>query len=814
MGRMNELGFDGVPLAELGGMPAMTPPDAAVAPPDEGRAVPAPRAPLPSETGATPTALVQPTALARQMARQVQRAHASVLAAHQAISDWQTRLAASGTPAHPAPDGSLTGLAPPPPPEPAKGRPATGTTTAYEPPPGEWARLGGSAVVLRAGAAALRPDAASVRDPAAFDVTWHDAVPTGSTTLHVRTTGGPGSADTCCLVHDGDRLIASIARTAPGLSDEDFTPRQVPCFPPEFRPLAGTEIRRLSHAGLDALAAGDIAGVFGPAFDQDGLEPASLPERWPVRLLEEISVIEPGGGRYGQGLLSAYARPPAEATGDTGDTEFVPWPWLVEAVTEVLRVYAFHRGMHLCLPGARVTPLPGAPTRVELLDPSALRASTLQFTVEVAELGLFPHPFATADCEVTAAGQVVARLRDLGVTVQEAPGADIMPHPGRFSCRKASTGGWAIVNELHIAHAAEGDPGTVFAAYGARRTATQTRPRLPRGDLLMVDRCLRAETGGPGPDRTGSRLTSEYDVPADPWYCRESGGVPALALLEMTMQPMGLLGALSGMTWENPGQDFVCRNLDGRLRLVGAVDLRAVTVGQDVVLRSSSPIPGAVIQRGDFELSTGGEVFCTGDAVHGYFTSEVLERQKGLDGGGYVAPWLDRRPAASAGLRRLDLRDDTRLGHGRLSLLEDVTVVPGGGDHGAGYVLCAKPVRDDDWFFREHFLHDPVMPGSAGVQMLFQAVQAFALHTGLTNDLRQPYFALAVGEELRWSYRGQILRHHRRMRGEAHIREVRRDGNQLLILADGSVWRDDLRIYQVDNIALVARPQAMREASR
>ena len=54
----------------------------------------------------------------------------------------------------------------------------------------------------------------------------------------------------------------------------------------------------------------------------------------------------------------------------------------------------------------------------------------------------------------------------------------------------------------------------------------------------------------------------------------------------------------------------------------------------------------------------------------------------------------------------------------------------------------------------------------------------------------------------RWAYRGQTLREHQRIRGEVHIREVHRDDRAVRVHADGSVWRDDLRIYQVDNIAI------------
>jgi len=359
--------------------------------------------------------------------------------------------------------------------------------------------------------------------------------------------------------------------------------------------------------------------------------------------------------------------------------------------------------------------------------------------------------------------------------------------------------------DVQMAMAAEGDR-TPFPLPAGVRVTARVRARLPRGELRMVDRSVRTE--GPwGEYRPGSFCITEYDVPRDAWYIRENGGaVPQFALMEMGLQPAGVLSGWLGVAGEYPQQDLHCRNLEGSCRLLHDVALPGATVEQHVALRSHAPLPGGLVHRYGFELHTGGRPFCTGEAVHGYVTPELLAQQQGLDGGTYQPPWLERHSTAACDVRSLALGEDSRIGTGRLALLEDVALVPGGGDHGCGYVLCTKPVRADDWFFDRHFFRDPVMPGSAGVQMLHQAVYAYALHTGLADHLAEPCCRVAVGEELRWTYRGQILREHRQVRGEVHIRDVRRDGRRVLLRADGSVWRDDLRIYRVENIAVDIGP--------
>ncbi|MEV4438856.1 3-hydroxyacyl-ACP dehydratase [Streptomyces sp. NPDC049577] len=805
---MDELGFEGTPLGS--------------APGPAGPSAPAP--PMSPVPPVPPVPPVQPvsargddadaaTALAARMTQQLQRAHAAVVEAHRSISAWQLRRLAAPArdtvprqpPPRPAPApraaGSAgighalsslkaewsaysaattrSGAAAPPPPAPAP-----------TPSPEQWSRLGAPAVVLRAAAARLRQAGALTSGP--LDVTWHGLPPSQPVALHASYTPGAVGEPTRCEVRDADGSIL-LTVSAGGATDPPGAPR----YRREFKPPARTAVTRLPAGDLDAMARGEWASVLGSAFDQRHVAPELLPEPWPERLLEEVTGIAPNGGRQGQGLIVATTRP----AGD-GDT----WPFLLGAVSEVLRVHLFHRGVHLCLPGAHAVPLPGATAH---LEPLRTAGTALGVRVEVTGTGWIPRPFVTADAEITDAdGKAVARLRNVAVALYGRPELDPQLHIEHAGLRLTSTGRPAYSTELHMAHASEGDVAQLAAAGGAPADLCPVRPRLPRGDFLMIDRGVEVRNGTAA-DRTGACGVTEYDMPPDPWYCRENGtrSVPALALMEISLQPAGLLSALTlGVALQHPNEPFVCRNLDGKATLLRDADPRGTTVTQRITVLSVTDLPGATLHRYRFELSTGGEPFYAGEALHGYLTQGVLDLQQGMDNGRHVPPWLDRQTAPPAGLRRLDARGDARLGTGRLALLEDLVLVPRGGEHGAGYVLCTKPVREDDWYFHHHFFHDPVMPGSAGVQMLFQAVQAFALHTGLTEHLSDPELGLVTGEELRWNYGAQILREHRRVRGEVHIRKVVRKRDRLLIRADGSVWRDDLRIYHVRNIVLGNRP--------
>jgi 3-hydroxymyristoyl/3-hydroxydecanoyl-(acyl carrier protein) dehydratase len=111
-------------------------------------------------------------------------------------------------------------------------------------------------------------------------------------------------------------------------------------------------------------------------------------------------------------------------------------------------------------------------------------------------------------------------------------------------------------------------------------------------------------------------------------------------------------------------------------------------------------------------------------------------------------------------------------------------------------------IDPSSWFFAAHFHQDPVMPGSLGVEALYQAMRAYARATRQARALRKPRFVHPVGHDVRWKYRGQITRLDRRMRIAAHVTGVEDQGDRVIFIADGDVWIDERRIYAVTGAAL------------
>ena len=125
-----------------------------------------------------------------------------------------------------------------------------------------------------------------------------------------------------------------------------------------------------------------------------------------------------------------------------------------------------------------------------------------------------------------------------------------------------------------------------------------------------------------------------------------------------------------------------------------------------------------------------------------------------------------------------------RIGSGQLDLVDAIDIVPGGGDHQAGYIRGYRHVSPDEWYFSCHFHRDPVMPGSLGVEAILQAMQVYVIEAGLAAEIDQPRFAASAGVEMGWRYRGQILRTDSEMDFDVHVKEVRREPGRRRAAAD------------------------------
>lgn len=350
--------------------------------------------------------------------------------------------------------------------------------------------------------------------------------------------------------------------------------------------------------------------------------------------------------------------------------------------------------------------------------------------------------------------------------------------------------------------------GPDFAHYADRRI-----PRIPNGDLKMMSRIV-AISGARRDFSQPASITAEYDVPQDSWYFRDNAypEIPVSLYMEIALQPCGFLSAYLDTYAFVPYRDFFFRNLDGEMRVNHPMDVRGKTITTQARMLNSVSGGGTVIQKFAFVLSCEGRELYTGESTFGYFSTETMANQVGLDGNRTVLPAMHSEPglaqsAAKINLGALERADQGRphfhLSAGRLHFIDDLFFAEDRGSFGQGYLYATRQIDPQDWFFPYHFYQDPVMPGSLGVEAILEAMQAGALHTGLGSELKTPRFCASVpSTSLSWRYRGQITRQHQLMELEVHLNAPERLAGQLILRGDASLWVDGLRIYEVKNAAV------------
>ena len=336
--------------------------------------------------------------------------------------------------------------------------------------------------------------------------------------------------------------------------------------------------------------------------------------------------------------------------------------------------------------------------------------------------------------------------------------------------------------------------GQEYAVYAGRRCL-----RIPNGELLLMSRILSIR-GWRGEFEQTSSIEAEYDVPEDAWYFsgERRGRLPYSICIEVALQPCGVLSAFLGTPLRFPKVDYSFRNLDGETVFHRLVDTRGKTIQARAELLKTIFYGSTIIQHFSFELICDGEVFFEGNSSFGYFSAESMASQTGLDAGKTILPWLKQIGHGNQFIPIEGTALETVLPKGKLHLLDGVIISIGAGDHQEGYVYANRRNTPQDWFYACHFHEDPVMPGSLGIEAIFQAMKVFAQLQSKENQTAD----LVTGQKMNWSYRGQVLQQNQQMQLEVHFNETWQVGSKKLYKGSASLWADNSRIYEVRNLAI------------
>jgi 3-hydroxymyristoyl/3-hydroxydecanoyl-(acyl carrier protein) dehydratase len=295
----------------------------------------------------------------------------------------------------------------------------------------------------------------------------------------------------------------------------------------------------------------------------------------------------------------------------------------------------------------------------------------------------------------------------------------------------------------------------------------------------------------------GGSAEAEYDILPDDWFfdADRQDRMPLALLLEVALQACGWLAAYMGSALTTD-HDLKFRNLGGTARQHRLVTRQAGTLTTQVKVTKIASTAGMILQNYDFAIHSQDGLMYDGSTEFGFFHPRLLLEQVGIR---EAAPY-EISAAEEERAQRFMTPADPPFPDSRLRMIEQVdALVLDGGPHGLGVARGSTEVDPDAWFFKAHFLHDPVWPGSLGLESLLQLLKIVAASRWGVNP-RSVFESPGLQQAHGWTYRGQILPANRRVTVQAEITAC--DDRCRQIVADGYLDADGRTIYQMKGFSV------------
>ncbi|MBF0299232.1 MAG: hypothetical protein HQK51_10960, partial [Oligoflexia bacterium] len=581
-----------------------------------------------------------------------------------------------------------------------------------------------------------------------------------------------------------------------------------------IRPLE-CDKKTFSFEDIKYLSTGDFEKCFNDLkYFKNNLNPLLKLPPSKLLMIDRVTKIENDGGPWGLGYVEAEK----DIHKDDwffkchfSDDNVMPASLQNEGAFQLLQFYMLYCGLQNLTKDATFEYISNITYKMRTRKQVIAKNSKIIYRMYIKDICLLPKPKMVMNIEIIYNNDIILYGTNCGLELKEKD-ADINIVHKNNNC---------LFNEIKISEVTLGNLsnclGKNFSILDGRKSS-----RIPCKDLQMLDRVLNI-TGEFMNFNDKPTMISEFDVKANTWYLKDNSypQIPYSIFLEIALQASGNLGVSLGANLIRPEVDTFTRNLDGDSTFINLPDdFRAKTIKSHITLLSSSTLHGQVIQNYKYVLSSNGEDFFIGNTVFGIFPKEALMSNAGLDQGTFVKPWYLTNNYHEK-LKHINLDDFTKnqmnnfncnnkphynLTKGQLKLLNELWYIKDeGGKFNKGYIYAKKQIKPYDWFFKYHFYGDPVMPGSLGIEAMVSAMQSFVLLNDLGKDFKSPHFTCPINNKTSWKYRGQILPDDKEMSVEIHLKEIRYNNNSLLLIADGSLWKDSLRIYQVTDLGILLK---------
>jgi 3-hydroxymyristoyl/3-hydroxydecanoyl-(acyl carrier protein) dehydratase len=559
------------------------------------------------------------------------------------------------------------------------------------------------------------------------------------------------------------------------------------------------ECTSLDRDQIDALRDGDLATAFGSSFEGLHLhDPVTLPGGR-MKLVHRVTEIDPNGGRYGIGAITAEADIRADdwfLTCHFVDDKVMPGTLMYECCLHTLRIYLLRMGWVADAADVAYEPVAGVRSRLKCRGQVLDTTRVVRYEVSIKEYGYGPEPFAIVDALMYADDKAVVEINDMSVRLA---GLSREQLAATWNAREAQAQPRAIYDRESILAFSTGKPSQAFGLPYQVFDEQRTIARLPRPPFQFLDRVTDVR-GTPFEMKAGASCVAEFDVTADAWYFAENRQrrMPYAILLEAVLQPCGWLAAYVGSALTSE-ENLKFRNLGGE-----AVQSEEVFAGDDTLSTSArltdvSSSGGMIIQHYTYRMTNRADrVVYEGTTYFGFFSARALAEQIGIR---EARPFEPGTPIPGH-TQQFEAPRTAPFAADKLRMVETIDrYEPDGGPHGLGLILGSIGVDPSMWFFKAHFYQDPVWPGSLGLEAFQQLLKVVAVKRwGLGPDAE--FSTMPLGARHRWIYRGQIIPSNSTMQVQACVTAVEDDRRRLT--AEGFVSVDGVPIYQLHDFALEA----------
>lgn len=204
-----------------------------------------------------------------------------------------------------------------------------------------------------------------------------------------------------------------------------------------FQPLINGVNRVYEYNDMLKLINGDIAGCFGPQYDQGGLNPSLKFSSQKFLMIERVTKIDPTGGPWGLGVLEGQKRLEPEHwyfPCHFKDDQVMAGSLMSEGCGQLAMFYMLFTGMQTRVKNARFQPVPGMSQKVRCRGQVIPQSNTLTYRMTITDMGIEPYPFLKANIDIILDGKVVVDFKNLSVMIKEQEGESdyIVPLPDQW----------------------------------------------------------------------------------------------------------------------------------------------------------------------------------------------------------------------------------------------------------------------------------------------------------------------------------------------------------------------------------------------